>query len=98
VHKPAAAKGEQTRKASLNLTRNKTFICQSQRDYERMLSLNGTVYEPRRRADGRISSAGKVALNLAVIDYNDQTANPPRPCTHQQVSNRLLWFSLANAV
>ena len=63
-----------------------TFICQSQRDYDRMLRLNGLAYPARKRMDGSIADAGKVALNLAVIEFNEETANPPRPCTPQKVS------------
>ena len=65
---------------------NQTFICQSQRDYDRMLRLNGTPYLPRKRMNGQMAEGGKVALNLAVIEFNEQTANPPRPCWPQKVS------------
>ena len=50
-----------------------------------MLSLNGKLFEPRRRANGSMASGGKVALHLAVIEFNEATANPARPCTPEKV-------------
>ncbi len=69
---------------------SQTFICQSQKDYDKLVSLNGTPYQTRRQSNGKTSPPGKVALHLAVIDYNEETANPPRPCTAQKVGYYLV--------
>ena len=78
---------------------SKTFICQSQNDYAKLVSLNGIRYPAGVTSTGRQYPEGKVGLHLTCLEVTEDNLNPTRPCSVQTVSrvvvpNLAEWHSL----
>ena len=78
---------------------SKTFICQSQNDYAKLVALNGTRYPAGVTSTGRPYPEGKVGLHLTCLEVTEDNLNPTRPCSVQTVSRGFVsklaeWHSL----
>ncbi|WVQ72935.1 hypothetical protein IAR50_002497 [Cryptococcus sp. DSM 104548] len=78
--------------ACTNWPQRQTFICEKKADYDHLISLNGRPLPPKyinnnnRWNPNRNNAQQKVQLYLALQEVTNDTVNPARPCTVEQLN------------
>nr|ODN86886.1 hypothetical protein L203_03659 [Cryptococcus depauperatus CBS 7841] len=71
-----------------NFGQRATFICESKADYARLIEFNNKPFPVLTGRDGRsYQPPGKIQLYLAFQEVAEDTVNPKRPCTDEQLHN-----------